>query len=91
VEFDLETYYGLVEWATSKEGILVALLAVYLAWFLIPAIQASFITPQGEEPSSIATKVIVFFVVFVLLPPVLLLAMTLNFLGLLGEEEGVEV
>ena len=91
MEFNLETYYGLVEWATSKEGILVALLTVYFAWFLIPAIQASFITPQGEEPSNITTKIIVFFVVFVLLPPILLLAMALNFLGLLGEEEEVEV
>tara|TARA_R110002020_G_scaffold390090_1_gene600594 strand:+ start:490 stop:762 length:273 start_codon:yes stop_codon:yes gene_type:complete len=90
MEFNLETYYKLLEWSSSREGILVALIVLYFAWFFIPAVQVSFFDSEGERTDPL-TKVIVFLVVFLVLPPLLILGIILNFLGLLSEEEGVEV
>lgn len=90
MEFSLETYYKLLEWSSSREGILVALIVLYFAWFFIPAVQVSFFDSEGERTDPL-TKVIVFIVVFVIIPPILMLGIILDFLGLLSEEEGVEV
>tara|TARA_R110002012_G_C11189441_1_gene558224 strand:- start:70 stop:342 length:273 start_codon:yes stop_codon:yes gene_type:complete len=90
MEFDMNTYPLLLEWASSKEGILLCLILVYFAYFFMPAVQTSFIASEGEK-TDLLTKVIVFLVVFLVLPPLLILGIILNFLGLLGEEEGVEV
>ena len=91
MEFNLETYYKLVEWASSKEGILVALVVLYFAWFFIPAVRVSFFESEEGGKDSLITKIIVFIVVFVIIPPLLILGIILDFLGLLSEEEGVEV
>ena len=84
MEINWNTYSELISWASSKEGVFVAFIAVYFAWFFIPAVQVSFFDKDGEK-TGLLTKLIVFVAMFVFLPPILILAHTLNFLGLLSE------
>lgn len=86
MEINWNTYSELATWVmTTKEGMAVIALVIYFACFFIPAVKVSFFDSEGEK-TGLLTSIIVFIVTFVLLPPVLLLALVLDFLGFLSVE-----
>ena len=84
-----DIYYLVLEFASSKEGIIAAFIFVYCCWFFVPAFHVAFLHSDErdlEVKVDALTKIIVFFVVFVILPPLLIVAYILNFLGIWREE-----
>ncbi len=83
MEFSLETYYGLVEWATSKEGIYVFLIILYLSIFLIPSFKGTFQSDYKlDNPvADLFVNCCAFVVTLVFVPPIILIGAILNFLS----------
>jgi len=87
MKIDLNTYNEIIKWSYSKEGILVILVVMYFAWFLIPAVQVAFLNygnveTDGEKTEFII-KILVFLITFLIIPPLIILVNTLDFIGLL--------
>ena len=79
-----DIYYLVLEFASSKEGIIAASIFVYCCWFFVPAIHAAYFTENvfGSRIGNSIMNTFAFIVLFLLVPPLLILGTIVNFFSM---------